>query len=62
VRNAVSWTDFGASGPSQADPDNRDTCVCGCGRQVRPGRAFINREHQSRWLSHSGRGIRRSSL
>ena len=62
VTNAVSWTDFRASGPSQADPDNRDTCVCGCGRQVRPGRAFINREHQSRWLSHSGRGIRRSSL
>ena len=27
------------------------TCVCGCGRQTQPGRAFINWEHQSRWMS-----------
>jgi hypothetical protein len=32
-------------------PKKGDICMCGCGMKVRPGRAFLNREHQTRWMS-----------
>lgn len=41
-----------AAEPPRAEPA---ICVCGCGRKVRPGRAFINWEHQSRWMRGGGR-------
>ena len=29
-------------------------CRCGCGEAVRGRRAFVNKEHQLRWLSSGG--------
>ena len=34
------------------DPDDdQQSCMCGCGIPVRPGRAFVSQSHQARWMS-----------
>jgi len=42
-------------------PDDQHRCLCGCGMRPRPGRTFVNREHQTRWMSQRGSGTGQSS-